>query len=280
MAAAAPRGRALDLILASHPGPTLAVCTLAGALAIGSGAGARSLLIVAAVLAGQLSVGWANDWRDAGRDAAVGRRDKPVADGRVAVGTVRAAALGALAACVVLSLLLGPAAGGVHLLAVASAWGYNLGLKATPWSWAPYALSFGLLPMALALALPDRPVATWWAIVAGALLGVGAHGLNVLPDLLDDAATGVRGLPHRLGSTATALGSAGALLAAAALLVLAPAGAVTGAGAVALGAATVVAAAGAAVGLRNPRSRLPFLASVGVAAVVVALLVGSPWTVS
>src|SRR3712207_7375206 len=30
-------------------------------------------------------------------------------------------------------------------------------------------------------------------------LGVGAHLLNVLPDLEDDAATGVRGLPHVLG---------------------------------------------------------------------------------
>ena len=28
---------------------------------------------------------------------------------------------------------------------------------------------------------------------------MGAHLLNVLPDLADDAATGVRGLPHRLG---------------------------------------------------------------------------------
>ena len=35
--------------------------------------------------------------------------------------------------------------------------------------------------------------------VAGALLGVGAHLVNALPDLADDEATGVRGLPHRLG---------------------------------------------------------------------------------
>ena len=270
---------AVDLLLASHLGPTLAVSTLAGVLAVGSGGGARSALIVAAVLAGQLSVGWSNDWVDAERDTVVARPDKPVATGRVAVGTVRAAAITAAAACVVLSLLLGWAAGGVHLVAVASAWAYNLRLKRTAWSWAPYALSFGLLPMALALALPGRPTAAWWVMAAGALIGVGAHGTNVLPDLLDDAATGVRGLPHRLGATGTALGSAGTLLAATALLALAPAGGPTTEGAAALAVATAVAATGTLVALRDQRSRLPFLAAIAVAAVDVVVLVGSPWTV-
>lgn len=252
---------------------------LSGVLVAGSGAGARSLLIVAAVLAGQLSVGWSNDWLDAGRDAAVGRADKPAATGRLSAGAVRAAAGVAAAACVVLSLLLGWRAGGVHLAAVASAWAYNLGLKRTAWSWAPYALSFGLLPMALALALPGRPVATWWVVATGALLGVGAHGANVLPDLLDDEATGVRGLPHRLGARGTALGSAGVLLAATALLVLAPAGPVRATGVAALAVAAALAAAGTVVALRDKRSRLPFLAAIAVASVNVALLVGSPWTV-
>ncbi len=269
-----------DLFLACHPGPTIAVSALAGVLVVGSGAGARTVLIVAAVLTGQLSVGWSNDWVDAVRDAAVGRPDKPVADGRVAIGAVRAAAITAAAACVVLSLLMGWAAGGVHLAAVASAWAYNLGLKRTVWSWAPYALSFALLPMALALALPGRPTAAWWVVAAGGLIGVGAHGTNVLPDLLDDAATGVRGLPHRLGATGTALGSAGALLGATVLLVSGPTGGVTTAGVVALAVAAAVATAGTVVALRDRRSRLPFLAAIVVAAVDVVLLVGSPWTVA
>lgn len=268
------------LLLASHPGPTAAVSALAGVLVLGSGARGRSVLIVAAVLSGQLSVGWSNDWIDAGRDAVVGRPDKPVADGRLSVRTVRAAAAGAAAACVVLSLLMGWAAGGVHLMAVASAWAYNAGLKRTVWSWAPYALSFALLPMALALALPGRPTAAWWVVGAGALLGVGAHGANVLPDLLDDAATGIRGLPHRVGATVTALGSAGVLLAATVLLALAPGGRPTVAGALALVVAATVAAFGAVVALRDRRSRLPFVAAIVVAAVDVVLLVGSPWTVA
>ncbi|MBN9326635.1 MAG: UbiA family prenyltransferase [Cellulomonas sp.] len=269
----------VDLLRAYHPGPTAAVSALAGVLVVTAGAGVRSVLIVAAVLAGQLSVGWSNDWLDAVRDTTVGRADKPVAAGRVTAGTVRNAALSAAAACVVLSLLLGWAAGIVHLAAVASAWSYNLRLKRTAWSWAPYALSFGLLPLALALALPGRPTAAWWAIGAGALLGTGAHGLNVLPDLLDDAATGVRGLPHRLGVVPTAVGSAAVLLVATVLLVTGPPGGVSVADSVTLVLAAAVAAAGAAVSLRYPRSRLPFVAAIAVAAVDVVLLAGSPWTV-
>ena len=52
----------------------------------------------------------------------------------------------AAALCVPLSFAMGWAAGAAHLVAVASAAGYNLGLKATALSPLPYALSFGLVP--------------------------------------------------------------------------------------------------------------------------------------
>ena len=127
--------------------PTVAVTVFAIAMAAGADApAATTALVGAAVLAGQLSVGWSNDWIDADRDAAVGRTDKPVGAGRLAVATVRTAALSAAAACVVLSLALGWRAGLVHLATVASAWAYNVRLKSTVWSWAPYAFSFGFLP--------------------------------------------------------------------------------------------------------------------------------------
>ena len=62
------------LVRASHPGPTLVVTALATGLAVGMGSTPRtSLLVVGAVLTGQLSVGWSNDWLDAVRDRAVGR---------------------------------------------------------------------------------------------------------------------------------------------------------------------------------------------------------------
>ncbi len=99
-------------------------------------------------------MGWSNDWVDAARDVRTGRTDKPVARGELAVGTVRAAALVAAAACVPLSLALGLRAGLLHLAAVAAAWAYNVRLKSTPWSWVPYAFSFGAVPSIVTLALP------------------------------------------------------------------------------------------------------------------------------
>ncbi len=188
------------LLRAAHPGPALAVTGLVALLALSVDLGpGRFVLLVAAVLTGQLSIGWSNDLIDAARDRRVGRSDKPLATGSVDTRTVTLACGTALAATVPLSLALGPAAGAVNLLLhVGGGWAYNLGLKATAWSWAPYAVAFGSLPAVVALAA-GAPV-SWSSCAAGALLGVGAHLLNALPDLADDAATGVRGLPHRLGA--------------------------------------------------------------------------------
>lgn len=265
---------ARGLVLAAHPGPAAVVTVLAASLGVGLGSAPRTtLLVTAAVLTGQLSVGWSNDWIDAARDVAVGRSDKPVVTGLLDAATLRRWALGALAVCVVTSFLTGPVPGAVHVVAVASAWAYNAALKRTAWSWAPYAVSFGLLLVFVALAEPGRGGPTAWGVVAAALLGVGAHVANVLPDLEDDAATGVRGLPHRLGRTRATVAALVALLAAVAVTVLSPAGPP---GPVAWGGAVcalALAAAGGGVALARRRSRLPFTLSMAVAAVCVALLV-------
>ena len=254
------------LVRACHPEPTAAVSALAAGLSWSTGG--PWALVGLAFLSGQLSVGWSNDWVDASRDLAVGRTDKPVVQG-LPVATVRTAALLAAAACVPLSLALGVAAGLAHLVAVASAWLYNTRLKSSVLSFAPYALSFGLVPSVVTLAA-DAGTAPWWATGAGALLGVGAHGANVLPDLEDDAATGVHGLPHRLGRRWTALLS-GALLVVATVLLAAGPGWST-AGVVAVVLSVVVFAAGLVLGLREG-SRAAFLSVIVVALVDVALLV-------
>jgi len=204
---------ARGLAQACHPGPTVAVTALATALAVS--VHARPALVALAFLSGQLSVGWSNDWVDAERDRAVVRADKPVVGG-LPVATVRAAALLAATACVPLSLALGWRAGLAHLVAVASAWAYNLGLKATLASWLPFALSFGLVPSVVTLVRHSWAPA--WATAAGALLGVAAHAANVLPDLAQDAVTGVRGLPQRLGARGAALLAGSCLLVASAVL--------------------------------------------------------------
>ncbi|MEV8309717.1 UbiA family prenyltransferase [Streptomyces flavidovirens] len=259
------------LLRACHPVPAVAVGVLTTALAAAYGQDAAGcLLVAAAVLTGQLSVGWSNDAVDAARDSAVGRRTKPVVAGSVGVTAVRGAALTALALCVPLSLAYGPLAGTVHLVGVAAAWAYNFGLKATVLSWLPYAVGFAALPAFVSLGLEGRPWPPWWIVVSAALLGIGAHLANVLPDIGDDLATGVRGWPQRLGPARGRLLLPLPLVTATALLAFARPGPAGTAGPAALSVAVVVAAGGALLGRRRPR--LPFLAAILVAAVDAALL--------
>jgi 4-hydroxybenzoate polyprenyltransferase len=258
------------LLRAAHAGPALAVVVLSLLLAVAAGLSpGRVLLVGVAVLAGQLSVGWSNDLIDQERDRRVGRTDNPLAAGEVSTRTVRLACALSLVAVVALSFACGLWAGAVHLLCVASAWAYNAGLKSTVWSWAPYAFSFGGLVVFVSLAGRPPELPPWWTPLAAALLGVGAHLLNVLPDLGDDEATGVRGLPHRIGAR---------LLPAVATTVL-----VAGTLVVALGAGITRASSLAAlvlVGLLaalavSRRGRVPFVAAIGIALTNVVLLVAA-----
>lgn len=215
--------RTRSLLLASHPGPTAMVTVLAVVLGIGVGLPAwRVVVLGIAFLAGQLSIGFSNDWLDAARDRAVGRADKPVARGDVSVATVRTAALVTAALTVPVSFLLGWRSAVAHLVLVASGWAYNAVLKRTAASVAPFVLSFGLLPAVITLAAEPPAAAAWWALGVGGVFGVAIHFTNVLPDLDDDATTGVDGLPHRLGRVAAGVVAFVALTVAAALVTLGP----------------------------------------------------------
>ncbi len=79
---------------------------------------------------------------------------------------------------------------------MASGLAYNLGLKATPASFLPYALSFSLLPRFAARAAGERAPASRWETLAGGSLGLAAHFVNVLPDRDVDRELGVLGLPQ------------------------------------------------------------------------------------
>ena len=265
------------LALATHLGPTLAVTTVATLLAVTADVGAaRTALVAVAVLAGQASIGWSNDWLDADRDAAVARADKPTVQGLVTPALLRAAALAAVVLAAVTSLALGPAPGVLLLGVVAGGWAYNAGLKRTAASLLPYLVAFGLLPAGVVAAAPGTPVAPWWLVAAGALLGGAAHLANVAPDLADDAATGVRGLPHRLGATASALVAAGLLGAASLVLVLGPAGGPTAVGWLALVVAVPALVVAALAGTERFRSAaFPAVMLLTVVDVVLLLLGGS-----
>ncbi|PWW21550.1 4-hydroxybenzoate polyprenyltransferase [Geodermatophilus normandii] len=213
------------LVLATHAPPAVAVTLVATLLAVTAQVSpGRVALVGMAVLAGQASIGWSNDWLDADRDRAVARADKPVVQGAVDPAVLRSAALASAAVAVVLSLVLGWVPGLLLLALVASGWAYNAGLKRTAASGLPYVTGFGALPAGVVAAAPGVPAAPWWLPAAGAALGAAAHLANVAPDIADDLATGVRGLPHRLGARRSAVVGAVLLGAASLVLVLGPAG--------------------------------------------------------
>ncbi|MCH8566256.1 UbiA family prenyltransferase [Nesterenkonia sp. LB17] len=198
----------------SHPGPTVVVTALTAALAVSAGLGVERILLLAlAVFLGQLSVGISNDAFDAERDRAVGRSDKPIARGDLSVRAAWAGAISCLTLALLLSAPLGLGLLGAHLVFLAASWAYNAGLKATVFSLAPFLLAFGLFPSFSTLASPASAFAAPWAWFAGAALGAAIHLTNVLPDLDDDARTGITGLPHRLGARPSAGLAAAAVLA-------------------------------------------------------------------
>jgi 4-hydroxybenzoate polyprenyltransferase len=263
------------LIIASHPVPSLAVtaiATLLAAEAAPPGFGAVRLVLVAlAVLAGQLSVGWSNDAIDADRDTAAARTDKPAATGLISVRALWLGAAVGVTATLALAAALGPVSLAIDAAMTAVAWAYNLGLKSTVWSGACYAVAFGLLLSFAASALPGAPLATWSVTLAAALLGLGAHFANVLPDLAADARNGVRGLPQRVaaryGPGATRGAALALLLAASVLLLVAASPGRRWVAVAGLCCAVVLAVAGAL-----GRGQLPFLAAIGIAGLDAALV--------
>lgn len=266
--------RTLALIRSSHPGPSLVITAMTVLLAVAAGLRSSVIVVFAlAVLAGQVSVGWSNDAFDADRDFAGGRTDKPIVAGAVSRRTVVIAAAVALIASVPLAFAVGVTTGFVHLGMTGAAWGYNAGLKSTLASGLMYLIGFGLIPVMAASALPGHPAPRPWTVVAAALLGLGGHFANVLPDLAADRASGVRGLPQRLaasrgGPTAVRVGALVLLLAASVLIVLAPSGPPRWPAVVGLGVAGALATVGAFTS-----GRVPFVAAIAVAVLNVALFV-------
>lgn len=253
-----------QLLRACHPLPAAAVTVLSGALALGLGQRPSDAALAAATIgASQLSIGWANDAIDAGRDQAVGRADKPLVRRPDLVGTVKIAALIAAAVTIGAAFAWGWPRGALVVLGLAAAQLYNWPLKATPASIVPYLICFAALPAFLA---PGAPL---WLIAAAALLGGSAHLVNAIPDLADDARTGVRGLPQRLGAKASLMLASGLLIVATATLVVGARPPWWAASAALLSAASLP-----LIG-RFAKARTAFRAVIAVAALDVVLLVVS-----
>jgi len=240
----------------SHPGPSVVVTAVAVTLGVVAGLGpCRIAVLGLAILLGQLSVGISNDAIDAPRDRVNRRADKPLARGDVSLRTAWVAASACLILSLVLSFVLSAGMGLAHLIALGSAWAYNAGLKSTAFSVLPFIVSFGLLPSLVTLSAAEPSLASAWAWAAGAALGVAVHLTNVLPDFEDDARTGVRGLPHRLGRRVSAVLAAVALVAGAVAVLLGPDVALSVLGIVAFAGVVAIATAGLVLALVRPPGR-------------------------
>jgi 4-hydroxybenzoate polyprenyltransferase len=207
------------IFASSHPVPSLVVASLTTLFAWALGLVWWQVVVVfVAMASNQFGIGLGNDWLDHHRDQAVGRSDKPVATGVVSPALVRntAFALGVLALAT--SALLGVAPLACQALMLFAGWWYNLWAKAHWSSPVSYLLGFALLPVFPSLAEPDPTLPSWWVVAVAGLLGVTAHFANALPDLLTDATTGIRGLPHILGAKGSGVATAVGLLAATTLI--------------------------------------------------------------
>lgn len=219
------------LVQASHPEPAVVVTAVAALLAYKLGQSGTGIATVAlTVLASQLAVGWSNDLLDADRDATSQRPDKPVAAGRVGRPLVTWATALAAFATGALGFSFGVVPGLVAMVGLVTALAYNWPLKLGPLSVLPYAVSFAALPAFVVLATPGGPRPPGWLLAGGGLLGAGAHFANALPDLADDALTGVRGLPQRLGMRGSQLAAAALMVAAGVALAVGPPGPMSPAG--------------------------------------------------
>lgn len=211
--------RIIGLLRASHFGPNLLVTSLSYFFAQLYWWEGPALVIAVGVFCGQLVVGWSNDVIDYQDDLQHNRQKKPLVAGQISLRLLQNCLRAILPLAIVINLFgpLGFVGGSLSVLAIGLAVAYNFYFKFTIFSWLPYALAFAALPSCMALSKGQVPELWMW--VGGALLGTAAHFLNVIKDMDQDQASGIRGLPQRVGTRASVV-IAIALIAAAVAVIL------------------------------------------------------------
>ncbi|TIC78901.1 UbiA family prenyltransferase [Nocardioides sp. GY 10127] len=192
------------LVLAAHPARTVLLAAVLPVAAALAGRPAREVWLVAATaLCGQVLLAWAGDAADAARPGSSARPGRPVADGRLDLGTAWFAAAVAGLVLVPLAVANGWPAGCCYLASVAvGLLGTRLG-RTGPFSWWSWALGWALYPAFLSLGGwgglhrgdPPEPVLVGLA----ALAGVGVHVLVSTWELVEQREDGWDTLPLRLG---------------------------------------------------------------------------------
>jgi 4-hydroxybenzoate polyprenyltransferase len=188
---------------AAHFGPTIIVTATTFLLALSQYSLIDSIRVAIAIFAGQLVVGWSNDFIDAPLDIAAQRTKKPIVNKEINPEQLKKSIFGALFVALILSLFspLGLTGTLIHFLGILSATIYNFKLKPTILSPLPYIISFGLLPWAIYLPAGNQP--PLWLFIDFMLIAVAFHFFNVLKDFQWDINQGVLGLPQRLGRNAS-----------------------------------------------------------------------------
>jgi len=187
------------LAKASHFGPTLLVTAIAMFFAGYYWWEGPAYVIGFGVFTGQLVVGWSNDLYDYQDDLKHNRQNKPLVSGAI----TRSYLMKWLRFMVPFSFvanLLGPLGfkgGLVYMFGISMGVAYNFYFKFNVFSWLPYALAFAALPSCIAISKDINPPVWMW--LGGALLGSAAHFINVIKDMNQDRASGIGGLPQRLG---------------------------------------------------------------------------------
>jgi len=191
--------RGYVFLRAAHFGPTVIVSITTFILAISQYSIIDALRVALAIFAGQLVVGWSNDFIDAPLDIAAQRTKKPIVSKELKPEQLKKSIVFVLIAAFLLSLFspLGITGTLVHFLGILSATFYNLKLKPTILSPLPYIVSFGALPWAIYLPAGNQP--PLWLYLDFMLIAVAFHFFNVLKDFQWDIKQGIMGLPQRLG---------------------------------------------------------------------------------
>jgi 4-hydroxybenzoate polyprenyltransferase len=186
-----------------HPFPSALDAVATAVLAvIAGGSGAAVATLAAAMLALQLSIGAANDVVDAPRDAA-SRPTKPIPAGLVPARAAVAFAIGSAVLGLALSATRGPATLALAGAGLCVGLAYDLRLKATPWSWLPFAAGIPLIPLfAWVGAAGAVPPAVLLLVLLAAPAGAGLAVANALPDEPGDRAGGTRTVATALGPRA------------------------------------------------------------------------------
>ena len=146
----------------------------------------------------QAAIGVLNDVCDRALDAA-SKPEKPLVRGVVQPGEALALVVILPGLALLAAQPFGLAAALILAAVMALGFAYDLRFKGTPVSALLFALHFPLLPLFVWAALGAWRPFLPWVLPIGAALGIAANIANSLPDLPEDIASGVRGLPHVLG---------------------------------------------------------------------------------